>query len=570
MVAQQLAQKCHLPLRQIQHGLAVLVQAGLIYHITTGEGRTFYDANPRNAYRLVRSGRVIGLVQNRYGKAAAAITRRLLVLGHATIGDLKQSTRLRNGSASRQNYSFDTMPTDSSSILVSAAEGGDGGDVNSALEVLCRHGLVCRLRQAHFRTKTDTWQAAEEKVLSRPLLSAAKGTKAKEEIAAKIETEVEKQVDNHIDLTRSGSSSMMSKMRKASDLDESKPLSKKRKTADDAATHQPELTPSSLLDDEFDSFNNSLVVRINHARIVALSRNNRLVALVSDIYGSHVSRTYEAVLRQLEPDLPDPTESTSLGPENERSTLPSPEVNEQRLAEELTHLEASCDSTEPRWTSINGCANGITRQLKPETRSHLEVLCQEPYGFLSHASEHPEKYVVVYSNLAVHLRNAEIFRIISSRFEKYAVRIIRLLLDKGKIDEKYLQEIVLMSAKELRQTLAKLQQAGFLELQEVPREAQRQPSRTMYLWFFDPDGARNVLIENTYKCMARCMQRMKVEREKVKPTIEKSERSDVRGQEEKFLAKAELEVLRAWQRKEEWLLGEVGRLDELIFVLRDF
>ena len=78
-----------------------------------------------------------------------------------------------------------------------------------------------------------------------------------------------------------------------------------------------------------------------------------------------------------------------------------------------------------------------------------------------------------------------------------------------------------------------------------------------------------MLIEDTYKCMTRCLQRMKVERDKVKPTIEKSERTDVRGKEERLLAKAELAVLKGWRKKEEWLLGEVGRLDELIFVLRD-
>lgn len=563
MVAQQLAQKCHLPLRQIQHGLAVLVQAGLICHNTTSEGRTSYEASPRNAYQLLRSGRVIGLVQNRYGKAAAAITKRLLILGHATIGDLKQSTRIRNGSVDRQDDRLDTMAT-------GATLGVDDVETNNALEMLCRHGLVCRLRQAHLRTNADTWQAAEEKVLGRSLLSTAKGTKAKEENAAKIETEVEMQVDSHIDMTRSGCSTKMSQKRKASGLDESTLPSKRHKATSEPATLQPDLNPSSLLDDEFKFLTESLVVRLNYARIVVLIRNNRLSALASDVYGSSVSHTYKAVLRQLEPDLPDPTESTSTGPESERSAILSTEVNEQLLAEELSHLETNPDSAESRRTSINGNANGIPHRLKPETRSHLEILCQEPYKFLSHASDYPDKYVVEYSNLVIHLRNAEIFSIIASRFEKYAVRIIRVLLDKGRLDEKYLQEIVLVSAKELRQTLAKLQHAGFLELQEVPREAQRQPSRTMYLWFFDPDGVRDTLIEDTYKCMARCMQRIKVERGKVKPTIEKSERSDVRGQEEKLLAKAELAVLRAWQKREEWLLGEIGRLDELIFVLRDF
>jgi DNA-directed RNA polymerase III subunit RPC3 len=563
-------QKCHLPLRQIQHGLAVLVQAGLLYHHTTSEGRTFYEANPRNAYHLVRSGRIIDIVQKRYGKAAAAITSQLLVLGHASIGHLKKSHRASNESAGRQDGELDGIAADNSPVSRDPVDGGIDSDIETGLEILCRHGLVCRLRQAHFRTEADTRQTAEEKVFSRPIVSTAKGTKAKEEMAAKIETEIEKQVDTHIYLTNAGSHSMVSQKRKASELDESILNPKRLKVLNGVSSQQPDLLPSSSLDDEYNSFNGSLVVRINNARIAVLVRNNRLIALASQVYGSSVSQTYEAILKQLEPDLPDPKEDTSLGPENERPPLTSSEVSEHRLAQELAHMAANSEFPRSHWPSINGYVNGINHRLKPETRAHLEILCQEPYRLLSHSSEYPERYVVEYASLSVHLRNAEVFRIVSSRFGKHSVRIVRVLLDKGKLDEKYLQEIVLMSAKELRQALAMLQQAGFLELQEVPREAQRQPSRTMYLWFYDADRVRNMLIEDTYTCMARCMQRMRVERDKVKPTIEKTERSDVKGQEEKLLAKAELQVLRAWRRKEEWLLGEIGRLDELIFVLRDF
>lgn len=532
----------------------MLAQAGLICHHTTSEGRTSYEANPRNAYYLIRSGRVIETVQNRYGNAAASIVTQLLLLGHASIGQLKKSSRTSYDSVQIQHQAIND----------------DEAELENALRTLCKHGLVCRLRQAYFRPEADTRQLAEEKVDSRPLVSNAKGTKLKEEIANKIEEEVEKEADSHISLLSWGSNSTAPQKRKVSDLDERPPDPKRLKMTNGFTNHEANFDPTPSMDDGTNSFNESLVVRLNHARFAALFRNSRLLTLVSDIYGRDVSQTYEAVLKQLELDLSDAMEEASLGPENERSPVVSSHVDECRLAYDLACPETNNEPSGSQSTTINGYVNGIIHRLTPETRSQLGILCEQPYTFLSHSSEYPDKNVIDYTDLSIHLRNAEIFRIITSRFDKYAVRIIRVLIDKGKIDERYLQEIVLMPPKELRQNLAMLKQAGFLELQEVPREAQRQPSRTMYLWFYDPDRVRKMLIEDTYKCMARCFQRMKVEKEKVKPTIEKSERSDVRGKEEKLLAKAELEVLKRWRRKEEWLLGEVGRLDELIFVLRDF
>lgn len=545
----------------------MLVQAGLVFQYTTSEGRTSYEANPRNAYYLVRSGRFLEIVQKRYGRAASAIITQLLLLGHAPVGQLKTLSRAANESTTVYDQDTEYDCANSTSAVGGSVEDRPDVEIENALRELCKHDLVCRLREAHLRTEADTRQMAEERVHN-SFRSTAKGLKLKEEFAEKVEEAIEKELDTSINLPKSGSENRIPQKRKLDDTVDI-PNPKRLRLASSVTTHEG-FDPTYLVGDNTNLLSDSLVVRLNYARIAVLFRNSRLVSLATDIYGKNVSRTYESILKQLEPDLPDPKENISLGPEQERSPGTTSEIDEGLLAQDLVCHEMYKEHLGSPWRSINGYVNGVKHGLTPETRSHLEILCQEPYRFLSHSLEYPDRYVVEYAALSIHLRNAEIFHIVFARFDKYAVRILRVLLDKGKLDEKYLQEIVLLSAKELRQTLAMLQQAGFLELQEVPREAQRQPSRTMYLWFYDPDRVRKMLIENIYKCMARCFQRVKVEKDKIRPTIEKSERSDVRGKEEKLLARAEFEVLNGWRRKEEWLLGEVGRLDELIFVLRDF
>lgn len=166
------------------------------------------------------------------------------------------------------------------------------------------------------------------------------------------------------------------------------------------------------------------------------------------------------------------------------------------------------------------------------------------------------------------LRDNELMQMIKRRFGPTCLRIIRILVDRGKVDEKALQEIGLLNAKDLRKCLAQLHAHGFVDLQEVPREPQRQPARTIYLWFYDAERVRKRVLENLYKSMCRLLQRLKVERQKVGPTLQKSERSDVKGREHEILRIDEITVLKRWRRKELWYLGELERMSSTVDLLQ--
>ena len=168
------------------------------------------------------------------------------------------------------------------------------------------------------------------------------------------------------------------------------------------------------------------------------------------------------------------------------------------------------------------------------------------------------------------LRDKEIDRIILHKVGPVGLRVKRMLQDKGKMDEKNIQEIGLLVAKELRQTLANLQSHGLIELQEVPREPQRQPNRTMYFWFFDAERAKTVLLGDLYKSMARLYKVLKREREgSMKNTLEKLARLGGEQKPEDYLGDEEMIVYKQWRRKELWLIAEIERLDESVALLRD-
>ena len=206
-------------------------------------------------------------------------------------------------------------------------------------------------------------------------------------------------------------------------------------------------------------------------------------------------------------------------------------------------------------------------------RDHLLLLAKHPYPFLQHMPETavlPERWAIYYQPLMKSIIHHVLIQIITTRYGHPAARLTRLLSERGKVDEKNLCSLSLLNQKSMRSYLTSLHKAGMIQLQEIPRDNSRNPQRTLYLWYFDAERCRVKILQETYKTMVRCLQRVRVEGDKVKGTLEKASRTDVIGREEEFLGVQEREALEKWRQVEERIWGELGRLDELVGILRDF
>lgn len=335
------------------------------------------------------------------------------------------------------------------------------------------------------------------------------------------------------------------------------------------------------------------MIRVNHDKVAAMLRNSRLVHAARKQFGRHASEVYAAVLQQFS-EIPYRWQTRSEpAPEEEGVTdldLESCYIDLRLLLKAMNPRESVNDDDDGvlgagsdrrevpvlngSSTLVNGHVNGNypSEQPRPVTlndiKSSLTALAQGPYSFVAQDPDSP-RWIVDFQELSKQLRREEALRLAGSRLNSVALRLIRVLLDKGKLDEKFLQEISLLSAKDLRQCLAKLKTVGFIGLQEVPREPQRQPNRTMFLWFYDADRVRKMLLGDLYKTMSRLFKRLRSERIQVGAVLEKSERTDVKGQEDKLMASGEIDLLNVWRSKEEWLLVELNRLDDSVAVLRD-
>lgn len=232
--------------------------------------------------------------------------------------------------------------------------------------------------------------------------------------------------------------------------------------------------------------------------------------------------------------------------------------------------EHSDDEDEPMTNGFTSYQENSKRITAIE--AHLQLLEEHGSQFCKRAGNgrNSQEWLVDFPALTKNLIDAEIDATILARYGKVALRIIRMLRERGKLEEKQVAAFAMMRIKDIRGLLTELQFQGIVEAQELPKDNTRQPSKTMYLWYFDTQRVQNLLLQHTYKAMARTLQRIPIERETYRGIIEKAERTDVKGHEEVKLGAGERQTLRAWREIEERLLTQVARMDEVVAVLRDF
>ncbi|OJA11492.1 hypothetical protein AZE42_07870 [Rhizopogon vesiculosus] len=180
------------------------------------------------------------------------------------------------------------------------------------------------------------------------------------------------------------------------------------------------------------------------------------------------------------------------------------------------------------------------------------------------------KVYVEFGIIGSRLRRHVLEAVARERHGDDGVRIVRLLLDIGKMDEKQIAKVAMMPNNVVRPLLAALSSDFLISTQEVPRSADRNPTRTFYLWHVDLHKAYSTLLGHLYKTLYNIGMRRQAEQEEptVKAVLEKRERTDV-AQDESLLSRMERDVLKEWETKQEKLTVLEMRVEEAVFILRD-
>ena len=92
------------------------------------------------------------------------------------------------------------------------------------------------------------------------------------------------------------------------------------------------------------------------------------------------------------------------------------------------------------------------------------------------------KVQVEFENIYHRLRLSVLEGYIRERWGPLAVRVTRILVELGNVDEKHFTKVGLLAPSEVRPIISELQTAGIIELREVPKGKDFAPSRTFYFW----------------------------------------------------------------------------------------
>ncbi|KAF9434432.1 DNA-directed RNA polymerase III subunit RPC3 [Entomortierella beljakovae] len=199
---------------------------------------------------------------------------------------------------------------------------------------------------------------------------------------------------------------------------------------------------------------------------------------------------------------------------------------------------------------------------------YLHILEDDRMQILKKDSGRSGQYIVSLKAASKILKKNLIQDIVSTRFGSPYVRIMNMLIEKGKLEEKQISRYSMMPVKDVREKLTTLCTFGILNLQEVPKTNDRAPSRTYYLWEVLLPRTADSLVDRLYHTMGNLRQRRFVEKSKRAVLLEKCERTDVQD-DDRLLNAAEKKELDTLNNVLEMLEVQELRIAEMVVTLKE-
>ncbi|KAI5926063.1 RNA polymerase III subunit RPC82 [Camillea tinctor] len=602
--------------RQVRHGIVVLVQQSLVFTFTDQDSAvTYYEANVDGAYNLIRTGKILDMIDTKFGRPAKLLVHDVLLLGHAEIAEV---VRRYKGERTSQKKPGDVDPCRNHvngdgalSPFTDSEEPDPAGEAYNVLAQLIGLGFLESVSTMTYQSPQDFKSTVEQDVL-KDFPNGVRGSKQASEYDTRLRERMREIRAERTSLKRELEMKI-----------EFEPSAKRRKLLNGGASNGLTLTSGGywLRDQE-----GHTVIRLNYEKCLVELRNQKLAEQVEDLIGDTTAHVYRAVLSALSRKISgcqaDPSTMTDdelmgvrvktgevyehLNPSVDVSagigTASEDEIDIRRAEkirryppetkgsslratlEEGDELMASDDedydhSAETgNGSAVNGSreskADVVNGDVSPRSyrlrwmRQHLLILAESKQGFVRHCGS--DEWTVDFSPLLQHLRYLELDTMIEETFGRQGLRLTRILREKGKIDDKTLPTMALMRKPDVHVKMAEMEMAGFLDVQEVPRDNNRAANRTIFFWFFDEERTLKRTLDNTYKSMVRCLQRLEVERRKKRNVLSVTERKDVKGMEEEKLRGDVYNEYIQFLELEKKLLGQVSRLDDLVAIFRDF
>ncbi|KAF2788001.1 DNA directed RNA polymeras-like protein III subunit Rpc82 [Melanomma pulvis-pyrius CBS 109.77] len=637
--------------RQIKHGLAVLIQQHLLFHSASDSQLNYYEIDWQQSYALVRYGKMLRLVENRFGKKAANVVSNLVTLGHTRLVDLKdayfphpdpadreeskggqtngtrpdkrnasaervngtatQTDVAVNGSATKTNGTANNIPSELHGANGAKANGApDGGDAVEGVESqdeqgsiiqsmdelyaiiyhLMQQGWIMKVEGTQYLSPGDLHEMARKAVVDEGYGgNNPTGNKDKDQLAALI-----LQRKRYIRDEWSTVPKFPTRKRQALESDYGRAT--KRLKVSSANEWSSSRDDVAILDAGYANGQNAhsdLVIRVNPEKVAVGMRTEQLADLVEQRLGATTAQIYRVMLYSLEknvsrcfeewPDRINPDPDAGIDASIDHRLL----VTARDVAKQIDRSIDLFEGLDPhavmqvirkghvdKHNCLTLATDPYNISLDDRTKiidKHIQLLSDDPFHFVTwHSRDGYSQWRVEFEEITKAIIQQQIENTIAGRKGALGVKLIRALKKKGKLDERQTCNTMMMSAQELRGFVNDMTVQGLIQTQEVPRVERREAKHSMHLIWYDRQRAREKLLHDAYKSMIRILQRIASERGKVQELLAKAARTDVVGNEEKWLSRRELAGLRQWKELHETLLLQLFREDDLVASLRDF
>ncbi|KAG8958894.1 RNA polymerase III subunit C82 [Tulasnella sp. 408] len=470
--------------REVRLSLLILVQHNIVWHSEDELDGEVYEINWEEPVSRLRFGRYIMIVRDKLGDAAAEVMSFVLDNGKLRVGQVIESLAFEDPKPSssehtevkKYRFAFHTL-VDQKYLRPCTAKSHI-----SPRDRLIQHEAQCKRERANEGGNS----ILTPKDLAEIRMMAAKKIHQEEEEADALG------------------------MVHRPTLEESRSSKKKTLTEDERVV------------------NEDVFFKVNYPKLNTCIRNEIIIEAALHRYNAQTAEVLRAALQA--------SEDRQLNLLDFRSEP----VGQHDISSKLS--------------STSVLLNGIRTSKKsytPSVKDYVALLCNDdnhtPAGVasafmapVSGGGGGSGRVTVEFDRIGRRLKQRVYESNVRERFGDDAVKVIRILIDKGKMDEKH----------------------------EVPKSADRNPSRTFYLWYVDLAKAYSNLLSALYQTLANIVARTAEEESQVRPSLDKRDRTDLNGQEH-LLNRHDLAVLNEWEDKQERLHVLAMRVEENVFILRD-
>ncbi|KAH3685917.1 hypothetical protein WICPIJ_003106 [Wickerhamomyces pijperi] len=173
---------------------------------------------------------------------------------------------------------------------------------------------------------------------------------------------------------------------------------------------------------------------------------------------------------------------------------------------------------------------------------HLKILANSALPFLKKHTN--GSYYVPYPDIIDSLKINACDTIVASTLGGPCARILRCVRDNRLVSEKVINGSALIKEKDIRSLTAQLVKFNFLQIQEIPKSADRAASKTVFLYRINPKHSYDFIKNNICWNMAEQLNRIGELKLENSGLITKVNRDDVKGKEMEYLLPTEITQLK--------------------------